>query len=417
MISIVIIIIEYLLMSIFHGTMSSIPTFIIAINIGIFSIGYFIDLACLKKFKAISIPLMIGYLLRVFLIFFDLYGKSIFPLPGSGGDSENFYAAALTFANGNKSSYGGLFSEITGILISWVGSNRLFVQFTVMLFSIAALHIIGSTIQRVQTDIVQQRRTMWCICVLPYFSVLSSIFLRESCIIMLLAASLYFFVEWYQKKKEIYFLFSIFFVMGASMFHSGTIGVAVGYFVGRFLYNAKKEQFQFTVKNTAFVVCGIFIFIYLYNNYSDILFAKMSNMESIEDIASGGGRGESSYAFYVGNSSSIFNMIIYSIPRMLYFSFSPFPWQWRGIIDIIAFCFSSMFYIWIWIRTFRYLKNGKKKNRNLIILLVISIIITVFIFGWGVSNTGTALRHRDKLIPFYALLLALTWKNQKNMRS
>lgn len=417
MISIIIITIEYLLMSIFHGAMSSIPTFLVAINIGVFSIGYFVDLAFLKKFKNIAIPLIIGYLLRVFLLFFDLYGKSIFPLPGSGGDSENYYAAALTFASGSKPSYGGLFSEITGILISWVGSNRLFVQFTVMLFSIVALHIIGSTVQRVQTDMVKQRKTMWCICILPYFAVLSSIFLRESCIIMLLAASLYFFVKWYQLKKEKYFLVSILFVMGASMFHSGTIGIAIGYFAGRFLYNVKKDQFKFTVKNTAFVVCGIFIFIYLYDNYSDILFAKMSNMESIEDIASDGGRGESSYASYVGNSSSIFNMIIYTIPRMLYFSFSPFPWQWKDIFDIIAFCFSSVFYIWIWIRTIRYLKMEKKGNRNLIILLSVSIIITVFIFGWGVNNTGTALRHRDKLIPFYALLLALTWKNQKNMRS
>ena len=80
--------------------------------------------------------------------------------------------------------------------------------------------------------------------------------------------------------------------------------------------------------------------------YADVLFEKFGRVDSIGDVANTLDYGGSSYAQYVGDSSSIQNMLIYTIPRIGYFLFSPFPWQWRGISDIIAFVFSSMFYMY-----------------------------------------------------------------------
>ena len=133
----------------------------------------------------------------------------------------------------------------------------------------------------------------------------------------------------------------------------------------------------------------------------------MAGVDDITDIANTLDYGGSSYARYVGNSSSIRNMVIFTIPRIFYFLFSPFPWQWRGFSDIIAFCFSSMFYYVAARSALVNLRFMSKKDKNKTIAIIIISISIVFIFAWGVSNTGTAARHRDKLVMLFASLYAL----------
>ena len=133
----------------------------------------------------------------------------------------------------------------------------------------------------------------------------------------------------------------------------------------------------------------------------------MASVDDITEIANTLDYGGSSYARYVGNSSSVRNMVIFTIPRIVYFLFSPFPWQWRSLSDIIAFCFSSMFYFAAVRSTVGNLKYMSKKNENKTIAIIIISICIVLVFAWGVSNTGTAARHRDKLVMLFATLYAL----------
>ena len=143
----------------------------------------------------------------------------------------------------------------------------------------------------------------------------------------------------------------------------------------------------------------------------------MNNIDEISDIATGNGLGGSSYARYVGNSSNPLNMIIYTPLRIVFFLFSPFPWQWRGLSDIIAFVFSSLFFLYTAWCNIRFLRSGEKKNRTLVIALTIVAVCTAFVFAWGVSNTGTACRHRDKMAIIWGFVLALTYHTKANKLS
>ena len=107
---------------------------------------------------------------------------------------------------------------------------------------------------------------------------------------------------------------------------------------------------------------------------------------------------------------------------MFFFMFSPLPWQWRGIPDIIAFVFSSLFYMYIIFSTLQKLyqickSQTKSNNIHLIVLIALSIIaiFSSFVFGWGCNNTGTATRHRDKMMCIYAVMLGINinYKNKK----
>ena len=42
------------------------------------------------------------------------------------------------------------------------------------------------------------------------------------------------------------------------------------------------------------------------------------------------------------------------------------------------------------------------------IILIISILATSYIFGIGVSNAGTAIRHRQKIISLFIILLSIS---------
>ena len=139
----------------------------------------------------------------------------------------------------------------------------------------------------------------------------------------------------------------------------------------------------------------------------------VTELSDVANIQSGGG---SSYAAYVGNSNSAGNMVIFTIPRIVFFLFSPFPWQWRGVADIIAFFFSGLYYMYISVRGLRYLMMRDAPNKTMVLKLLIIITCAVFVFAWGVSNTGTAARHRDKLVVLFAFLHAMTFFPDKQQK-
>lgn len=390
------------------------PAALIIVFIALFSFSFLYDVSRSAVLRKYSAPLFCGYLFRLFLLFFDMYGRNIYSLPGSGADSEMFYYNAVQFING-LNGYSGAFITLTGTIMKWVGVSRLFVQFILMLFSMVAIIFAAKTMEYVVADKRTKQAAMFILCLLPNFAILSCIYLRESVIAMLLSISFYCFVRWVNRGREGFFWFAFVFVFAAARFHSGVVGVAMGYIVARLLYDKRKGRFELATRSMISAAFFLFIFAYLYLNYADTLFGKMVNIESVEDIASGVGRGGSSYAQYVGDSSTPLNMVIYTIPRMLYFLFSPFPWQWRGLSDIIAFCFSSLFFLWTAINTVRYLKNKYPENRAVVMGLSIVALCTLFIFAWGVSNTGTACRHRDKAIVLYGILWCCTYQN-KNQR-
>lgn len=413
-----ILLLECIILSFFQANgVESRPVGIMLFAVVLFTLGYFWDLGHSKRLKPVIIPLILGYLMRIALVIFDVYGRSVYLLPNSGGDTEMFYWNAIQYALYGYAVRGGLLSTLMGTLFQWIGLSRVFGQFILMLCSIVALHMAERIMEEFRVETRYRIRVMYILCLLPNFAILSSVFLRESCIIMFVAISLMCFAKWFVGKAEYWFWLAFIFVFAGSAFHSGSVAVAVGYIVVRFLYDRSKQKFRFTWKNILPVVIFILIFLFLFNNYGDRLFAKMMNITSIEDIASGVGQGGSSYAKYVGNSSTPLNMILYTPLRVVFFMFSPFPWNWRGLSDIIAFCLNSMFYLVVVFKAVKTIMRRRTPHKNAIIALMIIALCTVFVFAWGCSNTGTAVRHRDKMVVLYGVLMALTWSHRKNRYS
>ena len=49
-------------------------------------------------------------------------------------------------------------------------------------------------------------------------------------------------------------------------------------------------------------------------------------------------------------------------------------------------------------------------------MLFIVSFVTTFVFAWGVSNTGTASRHRDKMIILYGVMYSLVMSQSSDLK-
>lgn len=370
------------------------------------SVAYIIDVKRSSVLRKYEFGLTLGYVLRVFFLLFDRYGQSIYRLPNSGVDTEWFYNMAAAQATGASSHRSGDFIGLFRMVFSFVGTNRLFGQFIVVLFSIAGLTAITFAIDKIRISVVSKVRAITLLCSLPNFAILSSVFLRESIVMMFVAVSFLFFFNYYLGGSFVNLIICFASIASGMIFHAGVVGLMIGYLIVLFLHRKGTEVNSLSLQNT--VLTGLFGFsmLVLYVRFRVVFFTKLLSIYDLSGIANTSTAGGSSYAAYVGNSNSIANIIIYTVPRCVYFLFSPFPWQFRGLPDIIAFCFSGLYYLYVIALSLKYIIHSANKNRVFVINLLIILFCAVFVFAWGVSSTGTAARHRDKLIPIFAVLHA-----------
>ena len=381
--------------------------------IGVYSLSFFVSVQRSFTLSKYSDQIALGYLARVALLFIDIFCTKIITLPQSGDDSAMFFRTSselVLYGNTNRS---GNFIDLMAFVFNTLGISKLYGQFLLMLLSVLAIDITIRIIDSLDIEEDIKELVSWIICLLPNFALLSSLFLRESIVTLLITISICNITIWISKGNSFSYIIAIISSIIACMFHSGSVGIVIGCVFCLLIYDSYERRIHISIWGgllAAAVAIGI-SFIFLQNG--EELMVKFLNVGSIEDIANTNKFGGSSYARYVGNSNNIFNMIIYTIPRIVYFLFSPFPWQWRGIGDIIAFFFSGMFYLITVASVYSYLRRGEHSNRTLVVCLLIIAFFCTLIFAWGVSNTGTASRHRDKMVCLYALILAITLSKEK----
>ena len=112
--------------------------------------------------------------------------------------------------------------------------------------------------------------------------------------------------------------------------------------------------------------------------------------------------GEASYPDWLNPNSSV--ELFYKGPiRIIYFIFSPFPWDVEKFAHIAAMFDGIVFVIF----GFLILRNKKAILNNLALRSIFLIMITYFVvFGLAMGNFGTAIRHRTKFLISIILIIA-----------
>jgi len=83
-------------------------------------------------------------------------------------------------------------------------------------------------------------------------------------------------------------------------------------------------------------------------------------------------------------------------------------WDIRGIQDLIAFIFDSLFYLLLIpyaIAAF-FGKNQDKREKLLLRTLIIACVLVIGVYAMGTIAAGTAIRHRYKVL---SILIIITF--------
>lgn len=368
-----------------------------------------------ERNHSISLLLLIGFFFRLFLMFADYY--QLFPIFGSGADSEKFHICAMRNMNTMGFDYRiTAYSDVLTVVYRLTNGSRLFAQFLNVLMGSGVMVVVNKTLKVVNSSIKVRKRIIMIMAFMPMLGCFSAILLREAWIEFFISLSMYFFVCWFlnvgnQLKNMIGLLTC---GLLATWMHSGCVAVIVGYLFAILSYNPKKQAVKFS-SASVFGILVLFSFLAFFSAFQDVLGERFSSIEedgieeTLVDRYSSSQSGGSRYLEWLTVTNPL-QAILFSPLKIFYFLFSPIPLDWRGFSDVVAFMMDSIIYIgvfWILIRRKLSVRVGKLLKRYLIVVF----LLISFVFSFGTSYAGTAIRHRAKAFSVLSIALAVSLEN------
>lgn len=369
--------------------------------------------------KVITSIIWAGFIIRIFLLFWDLNFRDVFLLPNSGLDTESFALWAKSGYLTGDYKRGGIYAQFISIWYRLFGIQRPIAQYINVLLFVTTVYFLLKSMNYLKINILIQKKIVLLLAFLPNFAITNSILLRETLIVCLLTMASYYFVLWIKTNNIIAFGKSVLLVCVSAAIHSGAIAILLGEAIVFVMYDRKSQTIKFHKKSLFSTVLILIGFLILYSKFGNVLFGKFQGIDSATDILNTANRysvGGSSYDSSFQINNNVVNLIVNTPIRMFYFVTSPLPWSWRGIADLIAFCFSSTVFIYAYYRAYKEVKYKTGKYKTYIIVFIILALSSALIFAWGVSNAGTAVRHREKFIVIYMILIALCEENRNYRR-
>lgn len=358
--------------------------------------------------------LLLAYLIRIVIILIRQTTK--ISIMYTGGDADGFNLIGEKIASNiillKENMYGGFYTKILGILYYLIGTNRLFAENINILYAMGIFYNVFLIINQCDVKNNLKKNLLEIILVfLPHGILLSASLLREMIIGLFVILSLRYCINYIKFRSKKYIVLCFASIIVGAIFHAGVIFLIVGYVLVISFYSFKEEKIDIDAKKI--IVFSIFtiLLITFYVKYGNTFAGKIYNvdLESRLESESKGG------SAYLGGKeiNSIADIIIYSIPKTIYFLFSPMPWDFRGISDIVSFTVDSLIYFYLLYNIVKTRKNLSGGRKEIINLLLIGLLSTIFVFALGVSNAGTAMRHRYKLFPYILTMTILCTCNQK----
>ncbi len=387
--------------------------------IAVISIGVFKDIQ--QTYQKDNFVIALSYLFRLFLLYWGVtFLRTKLQLPNDV-DSGTYHNAAIAYLKRTEPDYDNYYSKIVAIIYYFFGISRIIGQYLNILLSLTAIYITRRTLQNLKIDDKLISYGVMIMALIPNYAIMSTTLIRESIIIFFIACSTYFFTLWLSKPLIVNFIYACVFSGIAALFHGGSIALALGYVMVFVLYDKQKRKINFSMYQKL-LVSAIFIgFVIVFLSVEEFSISYMEEAEQTKE-AYEGLEGGAVYKVGFDIDNSVANFFINTPIRTLYFLFSPMPWDWRGPNDIATFLFSSLFYfssIYLAIKNLKQCGVNSSQKKYLISLLVVLGVCCV-IFSWGVTNAGAAMRHRDKFIaPFLVMLMIAIEtlpRNQKILR-
>lgn len=299
-----------------------------------------------------------------------------------------------------------LFTRLTATVYSVFGADPEQMYFFVFVTSLVTFHYIYGAATLLLKDDVGAQRVALLFMIWPHEIVLSVTFLREMPIQMLLAASLYHFLRFWNDRGALHLVAALGLPLAATLMHSGAIAVPVAY---AYLAIRARDRGGIQVVRTA--IFAVVAFAILSSQVAAPLLAKFGDMSDPSTIIDLGGAGNaeaiSATTYYLnpglGDAPTI------QLPyRFAMFALSPLPWQATTVGTAMAVLIEGLprlFMVYMLVACFQRCRTGQPRHDVLLGVLLLTLVVSYFIFSLGVSTYGSAIRHRAKFFPIEIILV------------
>lgn len=375
----------------------------------------------------LNLILMLAFWARIFLLLWDVYARHIFVLPNSESDAVWYHSVAVSFAFGMRSGIVDLtdYSYYVGQFYKIVGVQKITMQFIHVYVSMYSIVLIYRILCMFDVRPAVRKITMLLVCFLPNLILITTVFLQEAVIAFLVLLSLYFYTKWWFGYNFGHFILAIVSSVCGAFLHAGALVTTVGFVVTYMFVGNKERKIDISLAKIILGFVLVIGMLTLISMNGDTFLGKTGGELSADAIVSNAGKtdrvSDSDYFIGIPGLPATLDLIVNSPIRMFYFVCSPLPWMWRGLSDIIAFFGSAIFYIYVVYTAWKAVKSYKWKIKpeyiwGYFFVLIMVIFVAMLMFGWGVSNTGTALRHREKFTYICAVLYAISSELQYRAR-
>ncbi|WP_227368692.1 hypothetical protein [Halomonas sp. M20] len=389
----------------------------------------FIVLYAKIRYKFLAEIVLIALIFRLALVYADYYG--FFAIPG-GSDAGTFTDQARLWSalswsdllanfepgsSKNYSAFGGVFYKIFGY-------HELMLPFLNVLSGTLIVFITGVVIYKMWGRVAAQWGSS-ILALYPFAAFNSAIALREEISILAFAVGLYFLTKWLREESQVSIFFSLGFFGVATSIHPGWVGALVGlgcYSLYQFLraiplfFNGARVNFSYLGKLSTSLVIIILAFSF---SAGGVSLGKGIEVGSDDQAGGVGELIESRFSRQATGGSAYPSAIATGDPfsqpwlipaRIVYFVFSPFPWDIRSPHHLIGFISTIMYFFLVW-RIFKGWSRIKRKQECLALLLMLGAL--TFVFAIGVTNIGTAIRHKTKFLLLFVVLAASSFDTLK----
>jgi hypothetical protein len=227
-------------------------------------------------------------------------------------------------------------------------------------------------------------------------------------------------------NNKINIFLTLLFVLLCSLFHSGMLLSLLVYGYMFLFLDITTNRFNYSFKRLTlfFICCGLSLaFIArdssLLNEKFSILQTNEYDLSLIETYKSNSGieEGGSNYLKNFEINSAVDFLTLVPL-KIIYFIFSPMPYDVRGIGDIAAVLIDSSFYYFLF---FKIIWSRKLISNNLFrifpkIFFILFLVVSLG-FAIGTENSGTAMRHRAKIFPALLMVVFIIESIKENKNS
>ncbi len=356
--------------------------------------------------------LLIALLARVGVMVLDMY---IYPgLPYlTAADAGRFQSRALAFYHNLSTrellsppypSGSALYSYMMAIVYSVFGTEDRAIIRTVNImagvFSIYNAYLISKMLWTKKIAL----QNAFILALFPLLVVYSQNPIRESFVVYFMTLGFMYFVSWYKLKKPHYLVLSIVGFALSTALHMAALMALLAlavyhmWVISRSVFSGK----AYTIMHTAFALLVTAAGLYYLNTtgwgLSTLGGEGAIGEFGVEELIErrGGEERTGRAAYLVGMSANNPVDVIWQTPvRMVFFLFTPFPWMMNSIWDFVGLFDALLYLIIFWgiYKSFPLIRQDPAK-----MALLFMLIGMVIAFAWGVTNFGTGMRHRAKIV-------------------